>query len=395
MVLENQNTKKSCCDTVKVNSSDSVASYLENKLAAGSYITLVVGDGSTGKEITIDVDLTELNSALSVDTFQVKVRSTTDAEYLEDALKSTDGTISLVVDGNTIDITADLEMADLTDTVLTETDGFVVYWNASASRWNSKQLSIDDLSDVDTTGRTPGSFLYYDSGDNEYKAGYERILTISTTNPQVGHLPTEDAVVRNLRNAVIEDASGNALFSRQETVKLEVYGADSGVTFSGGYPGSSDLFHNESQDSGYYSAITHVCLEQKETTNGGCMASFQFHVPEDWDGEDLVVDLLVASSGHSLGDNGKVLLAWQGMYVGGTSGSGSEEVLLTADAGGQVYEWCSFAVDKNDAHTHGILTFMVMPQSEGTSGIEFSDIQIYGGRVRYNTKYINNLISNI
>ena len=56
---------KSCCDTVKVNSSDELASYLANKLTAGAYVILTVKDGAEGSTIEITLDTSALSGQIS------------------------------------------------------------------------------------------------------------------------------------------------------------------------------------------------------------------------------------------------------------------------------------------------------------------------------------------
>lgn len=92
----NEAQGKSCCDIVKVNSTDEMASYLSNKLTAGDYVIFTTKDGVEGKTIEISLNTQSLSDAV-VD-HKVKVDVSDTANYLKNKIIATSG-VSVVPDG--------------------------------------------------------------------------------------------------------------------------------------------------------------------------------------------------------------------------------------------------------------------------------------------------------
>ena len=86
------------------------------------------------------------------------------------------------------------ELDDLSDVTYTGTPamGEAVVWDGS--KWTNGTVStvgsIDDLNDVDTTGKAEGDSLRYDSNDGEWKA---KPTTVAMTSAEWGAIPDQTA----------------------------------------------------------------------------------------------------------------------------------------------------------------------------------------------------------
>ena len=221
----NEAQGKSCCDIVKVDSSDKVASYLLNKLTEGDYVIFTVKDGVEGKTIEISLNTAALSGAVASPNDKVKAHSSDPnaAGYLYDKLTTNpSGTIIVKKNGTNSLVYFDIE------------------------------LDVTELNDVVSSGLGNGGILVYDNAYSKWVCVYAIEGTFSGTATKV---PLSSAIKTLLQALYITDAtdcgsSGDALLETVKDIPLgscsfvEKTGVDASYDESG-YPVLADVFAAE------------------------------------------------------------------------------------------------------------------------------------------------------
>jgi len=170
---------KSCCDVVKVNSSDELASYLANKLTAGAYVIFTVKDGVEGSTIEITLDTSALSGQISSSDQLVKASSTDTnaASYLFNKLTHA-------------------SPANGTILVKKNPAGTLVYFELDAG--------IDNLNDVTLSAMAAGQILRWDKASSKWVNDYSIEGTFSGTSTKI---PASSALKTFLKALTITDAA--------------------------------------------------------------------------------------------------------------------------------------------------------------------------------------------
>lgn len=173
----NEAQGKSCCDIVKVNSTDEMASYLSNKLTAGNYVIFTTKDGVEGKTIEISLNTQSLSEAVVSANDKVKAHSADPnaAGYLYDKLTTNpSGTIIVKKNGTNSLVYFDIE------------------------------LDVTELNDVVSSGLGNGGILVYDSAYEKWVCTYALEDTFSGTATKV---PLSSAIKTLLKDLYITNAT--------------------------------------------------------------------------------------------------------------------------------------------------------------------------------------------
>ena len=169
----NEAQGKSCCDIVKVDSADKMASYLLNKLKAGNYVIFTVKDGVEGKTIEISLNTQSLSQAVVSANDKVKAHPADPnaAGYLYDKLTTNpSGTIIVKKNGTNSLVYFDIE------------------------------LDVTELNDVFDAGLGNGGILVYDNASEKWVCTYAIEGTFSGTATKV---PLSSAIKTLLQNLYI------------------------------------------------------------------------------------------------------------------------------------------------------------------------------------------------
>ncbi len=173
----NEAQGKSCCDIVKVDSADKMASYLLNKLKAGNYVIFTTKDGVEGKTIEISLNTQSLSEAVVSANDKVKAHSADPnaAGYLYDKLTTNpSGTIIVKKNGTNSLVYFDIE------------------------------LDVTELNDVVSSGLGNGGILVYDNASEKWVCSYALEGTFSGTATKV---PLSSAIKTLLQNLYITNAT--------------------------------------------------------------------------------------------------------------------------------------------------------------------------------------------
>lgn len=201
----NEAQGKSCCDIVKVNSSDELASYLSNKLTAGDYVIFTVKDGVEGKTIEISLNTASLSGVVASPNDKVKAHSSDPnaAGYLYDKLTD-----------------------NPTGTILVKKNGTnsLVYFDI--------ELDVTELNDVVSSGLGNGGILVYDNASEKWVCSYALEGTFTGTTSKV---PSSSAIKTKLQALYLTDAdnlgsTGNSIMNEVKDIEpsriLCVYESD-------------------------------------------------------------------------------------------------------------------------------------------------------------------------
>lgn len=173
----NEAQGKSCCDIVKVDSSDTMASYLANKLTEGDYVIFTTKDGVEGKTIEISLNAAALSGAVASPNDKVKAHfaDPNAAGYLYDKLTTNpSGTIIVKKNGTNSLVYFDIE------------------------------LDVTELNDVVSSGLGNGGILVYDNASEKWVCSYALEDTFSGTATKV---PLSSAIKELLKALYITNAT--------------------------------------------------------------------------------------------------------------------------------------------------------------------------------------------
>lgn len=150
---------------VKRDADDSLAAYLEDKLTAGTGISIEEVTESSVKKLSIAT-----NSAVGTDTYKVKVNASNDTDrYLKDAISNTEITaagtdvINMYHDdvNDRLKFYVDMDLNDINDfNVDTSSLTGQFLWN-DGSNWVEKDVYTYHLYDVDTGSQIDGDILLH------------------------------------------------------------------------------------------------------------------------------------------------------------------------------------------------------------------------------------------
>ena len=122
---------------VKTKEGDPQAAYLEDKIDGSTYINITEDDGTYGKKLVVEADVSAILSAVSN---KVKVSSADPtAEYLEDKITAGTG-IEVTCDDDTVTVALDAELKNLNDVdgSLSPSDkDILVYDGVTDNQWET------------------------------------------------------------------------------------------------------------------------------------------------------------------------------------------------------------------------------------------------------------------
>lgn len=375
----NEAQGKSCCDIVKVDSADKMASYLLNKLKAGNYVIFTVKDGVEGKTIEISLNTQSLSQAVVSANDKVKAHSADPnaAGYLYDKLTTNpSGTIIVKKNGANSLVYFDIE------------------------------LDVTELNDVFDAGLGNGGILVYDNASEKWVCTYAIEGTFSGTATKV---PLSSAIKTLLQNLYITGnvndcgSGGDPIMQKTQYIPasaitvIEKAGRTNEI-FSGDYPYLPTLadckWDTTAGCRSFNGMVKIKSINGGEETSSFVVAVIPFGINEDAVGTNFWVDILFYCPATGQIDEITVVGAFPFIFVGDgtdqpTPGSLVEKTINYDDAVGKVvYKTFEFARGTTSTTASGAIIVMV----NITDSINFSErfeAQILSARVRYETKTIN------
>lgn len=368
---------------VKVTSADGEAEYLDDKILIGNYITKTVGDSSGTKTITLDVDLTEVNSALgTVVDEKVKVNSaTTTSGYLADKLKAT---------------------ANITMATAADNSDLTIKWSASFS----------DLSNVTAVADTGTSFVMFDSASNVVtnvvKIFNGTDFDTSAGTPSI-ELVTREDILGYLRDGQISDASGNGIFWDTDYVRggeaVIRVATSAGATLSDSGAGefwswTGSVTYNDTTNGAYRKNSNGIFLTTTHNsatgTYVGTSLEIQSVIPELWDSTtDPKVDFfLVRPPTTTAAATNQYAIQAKLMADGETDTSAATltaSITLSAavtDIGERIFKTLVFSDTACEPLDTFSIKIAMSSTANTTDSITDNTGAFYGARFRYRTKSI-------
>jgi hypothetical protein len=374
----NEAQGKSCCDIVKVDSSDTMASYLANKLTEGDYVIFTTKDGVEGKTIEISLNAAALSGAVASPNDKVKAHSADPnaAGYLYDKLTTNpSGTIIVKKNGTNSLVYFDIE------------------------------LDVTELNDVVSSGLGNGGILVYDDALSKWVCVYAIEDTFSGTATKV---PLSSAIKELLKALYITNATdcgsgGDSIMQKTQHIPassitvMEKEGTN--LIFSGGYPALSPAVLDDNKWDTTAGCRSFGGMVKIKSINGGSaeaetssfvIAVIPFGINEDAVGTNFWVDVLFYCPATGERDETTVVGALPFIFVGDgtdqpTPGPVVEKTIKYDDEVGKVvYKTFEFARGDTSTTASGGIIIMV----NITDSNNF-DAQILSARVRYETKTIN------
>jgi hypothetical protein len=376
----NEAQGKSCCDIVKVDSSDTMASYLANKLTEGDYVIFTTKDGVEGKTIEISLNAAALSGAVASPNDKVKAHSADPnaAGYLYDKLTTNpSGTIIVKKNGTNSLVYFDIE------------------------------LDVTELNDVVSSGLGNGGILVYDNASEKWVCSYALEGTFSGTATKV---PLSSAIKELLKALYITDATdcgsgGNSIMYKTISIPVSnsciCEGEQAG--FSDHYPsifGSFDLLQNNLLTFAERSlGLKLITTETDPSDQGDGYGAVLLEAMIDEDCSDnntIFLDTVIQTKDNRGVDAQTNLRCFA---VGFNEGQATEistvsDVKILDAAGNGLYKKVSFAIDLNiTASSPFSIKFILFSGSAliaADAGYQSVDeFTLLSARVRYPIKTIN------
>ena len=142
----------------------------------------------------------------------------------------------IIKDGRTYGA-APSTLADLSDTTIASpTAGQALVYNNSTQKWTNGTVStvgsIDDLNDVDTTGKAEGDSLRYDSGSGEWvakpivievtQAEYDQLVLDGDLQPLTTYVITDAPNLNATAQNLSYDGGATSTYDEVETAKTSI-----------------------------------------------------------------------------------------------------------------------------------------------------------------------------
>jgi hypothetical protein len=365
---------------VKVSTDDGEAEVLNEKIVAGTYITKTIDTSSGVETITLDVDITEVNSAVGTANDKVKVNaSTSTSGYLADKIKAS-GAI-------TLDVAPD-------------NSELIIKWSAALS----------DLSNAIISASTERNILIYDSEGNVRNDWYNifsgTVLDTSAGTDSI-EVVTRDKILNYFREGEVSDISGGGIFydatfvnGSEGTLRLATSAvATLSDTADGKYwCWSGIVTYNDTSKGVYRTKNNGVFLETTHNSSTGTYVGTSVElgslVPESWDSTtDPRVDLFLTRP--PTGDKNKYAIrtTLSSLDESDTAGTVLTAAFsLTADATEQnnIVRKTLLIGDTACAHLDLCnLSIAMSSTANTTESITDNTGKIYGARFRFRTKSMN------